>query len=169
MLNSLPTSWEPKVTTIEESKDLDSLFLNKLIGSLLTYEMKINYNTKEIKEVPKKVGVAFKSTTCEKAKKRGSIKQKLKAHIATLSDEDSLENEDQEVANLCLMTIDDIKFSITMVVTEKCDVYSFGMVALETLMEKHLEEVLPWLSSPTYLVNMKLIDVLGNRLPLLTD
>ncbi|MBA0672212.1 hypothetical protein Goklo_029163, partial [Gossypium klotzschianum] len=102
-------------------------------------------------------------------KKRGSIKQKLKAHIATLSDEDSLENEDQEVANLCLMTIDDIKFSITMVVTEKCDVYSFGMVALETLMEKHLEEVLPWLSSPTYLVNMKLIDVLGNRLPLLTD
>ncbi|MFQ6622033.1 hypothetical protein Gotur_002600, partial [Gossypium turneri] len=28
--------------------------------------MKINYNGKEIKEVPKKVGVPLKSTTCEK-------------------------------------------------------------------------------------------------------
>ncbi|KAH1092145.1 hypothetical protein J1N35_019402 [Gossypium stocksii] len=58
------------------------------------------------------------------------------------------------------------ELAYTMIVTEKCDVYSFGMVALETLMGKHLEEVLPWLSSPTYLVNMKLIDVLDNRLPL---
>ncbi|MBA0710962.1 hypothetical protein Golax_010203, partial [Gossypium laxum] len=66
MLNSIPTSWEPKVMAIEESKDLNSLSLDELIGSLLTYDMKINYNVKEIKEVPKKVGVAFKSTTCEK-------------------------------------------------------------------------------------------------------
>ncbi|XP_016743097.1 uncharacterized protein [Gossypium hirsutum] len=48
MLNSLPTSWEPKVMAIEESKDLNSLSLDELIGSLLTYEMKINYNAKEI-------------------------------------------------------------------------------------------------------------------------
>ncbi|KAG8499227.1 hypothetical protein CXB51_005730 [Gossypium anomalum] len=48
MLNSLPASWEPKLTVIEESKDLNSLFLDELIGSLLTYEMKINYNAKEI-------------------------------------------------------------------------------------------------------------------------
>ncbi|KAG8482668.1 hypothetical protein CXB51_024010 [Gossypium anomalum] len=61
------------------------------------------------------------------------------------------------------------ELAYTMVVTEKCDVYSFGMVALETLMGKHPEEVLPWLSSPTYLVNMKLIDVLDNRLPLPTS
>ncbi|MFQ6662200.1 hypothetical protein Gotur_030087, partial [Gossypium turneri] len=66
MLNSLPTSWEAKVTIIEESKDLNSLSLDELIGSLLTYEMKINHNTQEIKEAPKKMGVAFKSITCEK-------------------------------------------------------------------------------------------------------
>ncbi|KAK5840119.1 hypothetical protein PVK06_008995 [Gossypium arboreum] len=66
MLNSLSTSWERKVMAIEESKDLNSLSLNELTGSLLTYEMKINYNAKEIKEVPKKVGVALKSTTCER-------------------------------------------------------------------------------------------------------
>ncbi|KAK5842733.1 hypothetical protein PVK06_005121 [Gossypium arboreum] len=49
MLNSLLTSWEPRVTVIEELKDLNSLSLDELIGSLLTYEMKINYNAKETK------------------------------------------------------------------------------------------------------------------------
>ncbi|TYI63465.1 hypothetical protein E1A91_D09G020100v1 [Gossypium mustelinum] len=58
------------------------------------------------------------------------------------------------------------ELAYTMIVTEKCDVYSFGVVALEILMGKHPEEVLSWLSSPTSLVNMKLIDVLDNRLPL---
>ncbi|KAA3477961.1 zf-CCHC domain-containing protein/UBN2 domain-containing protein [Gossypium australe] len=149
-----------KVKAIEESKYLNSFFLDELIDSLLTYEMKINYNAKEIKEVQKKVGVTFKSTTCEKDgdfsnnddddemtmfakrfkrkdlimnllkrrtlsyeckklghikfecpqwKKRGSSKQKLKAHVATWTDEDLSDNEDQELANLCLMAIDDIK------------------------------------------------------------
>ncbi|KAH1047233.1 hypothetical protein J1N35_038017 [Gossypium stocksii] len=44
MLNSLLTTWEAKVTSIEESKDFNSLSLDKLIDSLLTYEMKINHN-----------------------------------------------------------------------------------------------------------------------------
>ncbi|KAG4182013.1 hypothetical protein ERO13_A09G017950v2, partial [Gossypium hirsutum] len=60
------------------------------------------------------------------------------------------------------------ELAYTMVVTEKCDVYSFGVVTLETLMGKHPEELLSWLSSPTSLVNMRLIDVLDNRLPLPT-
>ncbi|KAK5825221.1 hypothetical protein PVK06_020031 [Gossypium arboreum] len=66
MLNSLSKSWEPKVTIIEETKDLNLLLLDELISSLLTYKMKINHNAQEIKEAPKKVGVPFKSTTCEK-------------------------------------------------------------------------------------------------------
>ncbi|PPD71021.1 hypothetical protein GOBAR_DD32097 [Gossypium barbadense] len=61
------------------------------------------------------------------------------------------------------------ELAYTLVVTEKCDVYSFGVVALETLMGKHPEELLSWLSSPTSLVNMRLIDVLDNRLPLPTS
>ncbi|KAK8370027.1 hypothetical protein V6Z12_A01G149100 [Gossypium hirsutum] len=38
----------------EESKDFNSLSIDELISSLLTYEMKINHNTQEIKEAPKK-------------------------------------------------------------------------------------------------------------------
>ena len=49
-----------------------------------------------------------------------------------------------------------------MVVTEKCDVYSFGVLALETLMGKHPGELLS--SSSSSLQNIKLIDVLDQRL-----
>ncbi|XP_039071154.1 MDIS1-interacting receptor like kinase 2-like isoform X2 [Hibiscus syriacus] len=61
------------------------------------------------------------------------------------------------------------ELAYTMNVNEKCDVYSFGVVTLETLMGKHPEEVLSQLSSPSSLVSMKLIDVLDNRLPVLTS
>ncbi|KAB2011421.1 hypothetical protein ES319_D09G019100v1 [Gossypium barbadense] len=61
------------------------------------------------------------------------------------------------------------ELAYTLTVNEKCDVYSFGVVALETLMGKHPEELLSWLSPPTSLMNMRLIDVLDNRLPLPTS
>ncbi|MBA0614539.1 hypothetical protein Godav_014829 [Gossypium davidsonii] len=51
----------------------------------------------------------------------------------------------------------------------KCGVYSFREVTLETLMGKHPREVLPWLSSPYSLMNMKLIHVLDSRLTLPTS
>ena len=51
-----------------------------------------------------------------------------------------------------------------MVVTEKCDVYSFGMVALEILMGKHPGELLTSLST---LSSQKLMlnEMLDQRLP----
>ena len=39
MLRSLPKSWEAKVTAIQEAKDLNTLPLEELLGSLMTYEM----------------------------------------------------------------------------------------------------------------------------------
>ncbi|GJR59470.1 hypothetical protein Tco_1501632 [Tanacetum coccineum] len=38
-LRALPTKWRPKVTTIEESKDLSTLSLHELIGNLKVYEV----------------------------------------------------------------------------------------------------------------------------------
>ncbi|GJY62096.1 zf-CCHC domain-containing protein [Tanacetum coccineum] len=39
LLRVLPTKWHPKVTTIEESKDLSTLPLEELIGNLKVYEV----------------------------------------------------------------------------------------------------------------------------------
>ncbi|KAI8014083.1 MDIS1-interacting receptor like kinase 2 [Camellia lanceoleosa] len=51
-----------------------------------------------------------------------------------------------------------------MVVTEKCDAYSFGVLALETIMGKHPGELLSSLESSSA-QNIMLIDVLDPRLP----
>ena len=50
-----------------------------------------------------------------------------------------------------------------MVMTEKCDVYSFGMVVLETIMGMHLGELVTSLSSSST-QNTKLSDILYSRL-----
>lgn len=49
-----------------------------------------------------------------------------------------------------------------MVVTEKCNVYSFGVIALEVLMGRHPEEILSFSSSSDQ--NLMLADVLDSRL-----
>ena len=39
ILRSIPKSWDPKVTAIQETKDLNNFPFEELIGSLMTYEM----------------------------------------------------------------------------------------------------------------------------------
>ncbi|KAF3968079.1 hypothetical protein CMV_008005 [Castanea mollissima] len=56
------------------------------------------------------------------------------------------------------------ELAYTMVVTEKCDVYSFGMVALEILMGKHPGELLTSLSTLSS-QNLMLKEILDQRLP----
>ncbi|RVW75013.1 MDIS1-interacting receptor like kinase 2 [Vitis vinifera] len=55
------------------------------------------------------------------------------------------------------------ELAYTMVVTKKCDVYSFGMVALETMMGMHPGELVTSLSSSSA-QNTTLKDVLDSRL-----
>ncbi|GAV88626.1 UBN2 domain-containing protein, partial [Cephalotus follicularis] len=60
ILRCLPKSWTPKVTAIEEAKDLSVLPLEQLLGSLMTHEttMKNHENV----EVKKKKSIAFKAS-----------------------------------------------------------------------------------------------------------
>ena len=46
IIRSLPESFRAKVTTIEESKDLDEIKVQELIGSLQTYELSLPYQRK---------------------------------------------------------------------------------------------------------------------------
>ena len=139
ILNSLPKSWEAKVTAIEESKDPNTFPLDELVGSLLTHEMKI----KNGKEPTKKVDMTFKSTTQEeemvdeekemvmfskrfnkfmkmdkneirRSQRRDMDKGKKKAMVATWSDSDYSDDDesiDDEIANLYFMALEEQKVS----------------------------------------------------------
>src|SRR5262249_13161317 len=50
ILRCLPSFWSPKVTAIEEAKDLSKMKIDELIGSLMTYEI----TRKDQEEAPKK-------------------------------------------------------------------------------------------------------------------
>ncbi|GAV61115.1 UBN2 domain-containing protein, partial [Cephalotus follicularis] len=94
ILRCLPKNWTPKVTTIEEAKDLSTIPLEQLLGSLMTHEttMKNHENV----EVKKKKAIAFK------ASKEDSE--------TTWSDSDpstSEEESDEEVAHIAYMAIED--------------------------------------------------------------
>ncbi|XVE83813.1 hypothetical protein DITRI_Ditri16bG0117400 [Diplodiscus trichospermus] len=56
------------------------------------------------------------------------------------------------------------ELAYTMIVTEKCDAYSFGVLALETLMGRHPGELLSAISSSSCAQNVMLNEVLDPRL-----
>ncbi|GJU35269.1 hypothetical protein Tco_1183623 [Tanacetum coccineum] len=60
-LRALHPKWRAKVTAIEESKDLTSLSLNELIGSLKVHEMIIKKDSKIVKAKVERKSVALKA------------------------------------------------------------------------------------------------------------
>ncbi|GAV58215.1 zf-CCHC domain-containing protein/UBN2 domain-containing protein [Cephalotus follicularis] len=60
ILRCLPRSWTPKVTAIEEAKDLSTLPLEQLLGSLMTHETTMKNH--EHVEVKKKKSIALKAS-----------------------------------------------------------------------------------------------------------
>ena len=44
ILRSLPDRFQPKVTAIEESKDIDLIKVEQLVGNLQTYESNLNFD-----------------------------------------------------------------------------------------------------------------------------
>ncbi|GAV74239.1 zf-CCHC domain-containing protein/UBN2 domain-containing protein, partial [Cephalotus follicularis] len=76
LLGCLNDVWEPKVTTIEESKDLKAIEIEELLGSLMTHEVKLN--KKSIPQEEKKPqeerrrDIALKSNHKEENSREGS-------------------------------------------------------------------------------------------------
>ncbi|KAL6956121.1 hypothetical protein U1Q18_052854 [Sarracenia purpurea var. burkii] len=60
ILRCIPKSWEAKVTTIQETKDLNSLSLEETLGSLMIHEMNIKMDDED--DNKKKKYIAFKSS-----------------------------------------------------------------------------------------------------------
>ena len=61
ILRCIPPKWNSKTEAIEEAKNLKELPLEELIGSLMTYEMKIARQEKEMQEESKKKSIALKA------------------------------------------------------------------------------------------------------------
>ncbi|GAV87766.1 UBN2 domain-containing protein [Cephalotus follicularis] len=128
ILRCLLKSWEPKVTAIEEAKDISTLPLEDLLGSLMTHELRMS---DQERNDPKKQFKKFKGEPSKKDKEEKEVvcyecdkhirpecpklkKQKdnfkKKAMIATWSDSDdssSDDKENEEVANIAFMAMED--------------------------------------------------------------
>ncbi|GJS82011.1 zf-CCHC domain-containing protein [Tanacetum coccineum] len=63
-LRALPTKWRPKVTAIEESKDLSTLPLDELIGNLKVYEVVLEKDS----EISKRKKEKYKSLSLKARK-----------------------------------------------------------------------------------------------------
>ncbi|GAV62883.1 zf-CCHC domain-containing protein/UBN2 domain-containing protein, partial [Cephalotus follicularis] len=123
ILRCLPISWMPKVTAIEEAKNLNVLALEDLLGSLMTHELSMqNKDDDEEKEKKKKKtfggrpnkkfhqkGEASKleeiicfecnkpghyKSDCPRLKKKDLVKKKKKAMIATWDDSDESSSDE---------------------------------------------------------------------------
>ncbi|GJQ93579.1 zf-CCHC domain-containing protein [Tanacetum coccineum] len=88
MTQALPTKWRPKVTAIEESKDLSTLPLDELIGNLKVYEV-----------------VLEKDSEASKVKKEKYKSLALKERKVSSDEEESCSGSDEEYA----MAIKDFK------------------------------------------------------------
>ncbi|GAV59415.1 UBN2 domain-containing protein, partial [Cephalotus follicularis] len=64
IVRCLPKSWEAKVTTIEEAKDLSTLPLEDLLGSLMTHELRMS---DQERNEPKKKTIALTASTGEES------------------------------------------------------------------------------------------------------
>ena len=70
ILRCLPKNWETKVTAIIEAKDLSTLGLDELMGSLMTHE--ITMKRHEDVENKKKSEIAFKASSNEEQHENSS-------------------------------------------------------------------------------------------------
>ncbi|MQL95273.1 hypothetical protein Taro_027935 [Colocasia esculenta] len=91
ILRSLPSSWHSKATVIEDSKDLSTMKLDELIGSLMTYE--INLKRKETEVNPRK-SIALKASN------KSSSSSKKEAQQESDEYESSSDSENDEMAML---------------------------------------------------------------------
>jgi hypothetical protein len=85
VLRSLPMRFDPKISTLEERSDLNSISMDELHGIFTAYEMRTEQENPDVKEA------AFKAS--KRSKKKG--KQQEKEH----SNNSDVSEDDEEVAN----------------------------------------------------------------------
>ncbi|GJS28893.1 hypothetical protein Tco_0489513 [Tanacetum coccineum] len=101
-LRALPTKWRPKVTAIEESKELSTLLLDELIGNLKVYEVVLEKDleiSKNKKENYK--SLALKARKVPSEEEATSLDSNDEEYAMAIDSEDDSKKEE-----ICLMTLD---------------------------------------------------------------
>ena len=83
ILRSLPKTWEAKVTAIQEAKDLNTLSLEELLGSLMTHELMIQQKSEE--ESKMKRTIALKAISENEEEESGSKQGENDNEVALLT------------------------------------------------------------------------------------
>ncbi|KAI0503951.1 hypothetical protein KFK09_014898 [Dendrobium nobile] len=141
ILRCLPSSYDAKITTITESKDLNTYSIDNLLGSLIAYEQGVNQRNLDAGEKKKEKIVALKVHKSDsessgkprhvkddcptlqdhssKEKEKGEEKPKFKkdkkrfqkAFWAESGTDSSKTEPEEETTNLCLMGEDNLEHS----------------------------------------------------------
>nr|GEX24270.1 UBN2 domain-containing protein [Tanacetum cinerariifolium] len=98
---ALPTKWRPKLTAIEESKDLSTLLLDELIGNLKVYEVVLE---KDLEGSKKEEVNSSDNRTMKKTFRRLKEEKKEKRREGCWSDTE--EDDDSKKDEICLMAHD---------------------------------------------------------------
>ena len=80
VLRSLPKRFHAKITTIEESKDIDEIHLTELVGNLQTYELGLTRIRKSSKS--KCMALKAKSSGTDETSDHEDSKIKILCHVA---------------------------------------------------------------------------------------
>ncbi|GKD69221.1 retrovirus-related pol polyprotein from transposon TNT 1-94, partial [Tanacetum coccineum] len=107
----LPTKWRPKVTAIEESKDLSTLLLDDLIGNLKVYEVMLEKDSEASKNKKEKYkSLALKAKKVSGDVEASSLDSEDEEYVMVAfiggSWSDSDEDEDLKKDEICLMAHD---------------------------------------------------------------
>ena len=77
VLRSLPKKFHAKITTIEESKDIDKILLTELVGNLQTYELGLT----KIGKSSKSKSMALKAKSSDLDESSENEDSKMKSYI----------------------------------------------------------------------------------------
>ena len=77
VLRSLPEKLYAKITTIEESKDIDQISLTELVGNLQTYELGLT----KIRKSSKSKSMALKAKSSDTSESSDDEDSKMKSYI----------------------------------------------------------------------------------------
>ena len=77
VLKSLPERFHAKISTIEESKDIDKISLTELVGNLQTYELGLT----RIRKTSKSKSMALKAKSSDTSKSSNDEDSKMKSYI----------------------------------------------------------------------------------------